>query len=64
MNNDKLLLSEREAAERLCIGRSTLRKLMAQGTIRAVHIGRSVRFSASEIQGFVARLATEDARNT
>ncbi len=61
MNNGKLLLTEREVAERLSIGRSTLRKLMAQGAIASVHIGRSVRFPASEVSRYVARLAGDAA---
>lgn len=56
MSDGKLLLTERETAERLSIGRSTLRKLMAQGAIRAVHIGRAVRFPASEISQYAERL--------
>ena len=54
-----LLLTEREACEQLHLGRSTLRRLMAEGTIKAVRIGRSLRFPAKEIGRFVADLQTE-----
>ena len=54
-----LLLTEREACEQLHLGRSTLRRLMAEGTIKAVRIGRSLRFPAKEIERFVADLQAE-----
>ena len=56
MDSEQLLLTEREACERLAVGRSTLRSLMAQGEISPVHIGRSIRFRSEELMEFVARL--------
>jgi excisionase family DNA binding protein len=51
-----LLLTESEVCERLRIGRSTLRKLWAKGTIRPVHIGRSLRFPTEEVERYVREL--------
>jgi excisionase family DNA binding protein len=53
---DNLLLTEREACERLRLGRSTLRRLWAEGAIRPVKIGRALRFPASEVERFVKEL--------
>ncbi len=59
----ELLLTEKEACDRLRLGRSTLRRLMAEGVIRGVHIGRSLRFPAEELARFVADLqAQSDGR--
>ena len=55
----ELLLTEREACERLSLGRSTLRRLMAEGAIKGVHIGRSLRFPAEELARFVAELQAQ-----
>ena len=57
----ELLLTEKEACDRLRLGRSTLRRLMAEGVIRGVHIGRSLRFPAEELARFVADLQAQAA---
>ena len=59
---DNLLLTELEACGKLRIGRSTLRKLWAGGRIRPVHIGRSLRFPASEVERYVRELTAEAGR--
>jgi excisionase family DNA binding protein len=51
-----LLLRIPEAAGALGIGRTTLYKLIGEGRIRVVHVGRSSRISLAELQAFVARL--------
>ena len=56
---DTLLLTEREACERLKLGRSTLRRLWAEGAIRPIKIGRSLRFPTAEISRFVEELQTQ-----
>lgn len=61
MHDDKLLLTERQTYERLSVGRSTLRKLMAQGFIVPLHIGRSIRFKAADLPALVDRLAEREA---
>ncbi|MCZ7535704.1 MAG: helix-turn-helix domain-containing protein [Acidimicrobiia bacterium] len=50
-----LLLTVREAATTLSIGRSTLYELISAAEIEVVHIGRSVRIPASELDAFVDR---------
>ena len=58
---NQLLFNEREVCERLRIGRSTLRRLQADGRIRPVYIGRSVRYAGSELSRFVEFLEAEQA---
>lgn len=55
----ELLLTEKETCERLSLGRSTLRRLMAEGVIKGVHIGRALRFPAGELTRFVDDLQTQ-----
>lgn len=50
-----LLLTVRDAAGLLSIGRSTLYELIAAGEIEVVHIGRSVRVPTVELVAFVDR---------
>ncbi len=50
-----LLLTVREAAALLSIGRSTLYELIAEREIEVVHIGRSVRVPQASLHAFVAR---------
>ncbi|MDW8059229.1 MAG: helix-turn-helix domain-containing protein [Thermomicrobium sp.] len=50
------LLKIREAAERLRISESTLRRLMALGLVRPVRLGRSVRVPLGELEALVRRL--------
>jgi len=54
----KHLLTEAEAGRALGLSRSTLRRLWADGTLRPVHIGRSLRFPLSEIERFVSELSS------
>ena len=54
-----LLLTEREACELLKIGRSTLRRLWAEGAIHPVKIGRALRFPSAEIARYVDELRAE-----
>jgi len=61
---DRLLYNQREVCERLRIGRSTLQHLVAAGRIQAVRIGRSLRFTETELQRFVAELEAEAAATT
>ena len=56
---DSLLLTEREACERLKLGRSTLRRLWAEGAIKPIKIGRSLRFLSSDLQRFVEEAVAE-----
>ena len=58
---ESLLLTEREACERLKLGRSTLRRLWAEGVIQPVKIGRALRFPSVEIKRFVEELQAQQA---
>jgi excisionase family DNA binding protein len=50
-----LLLTVREAAALLAVGRTTLYELIADGQLGTVHIGRAVRVPRAELEAFVAR---------
>ena len=50
-----LLLSPREAAKALSICERTLFSLTKAGEIRAVRIGRCVRYSLDELQAWIER---------
>lgn len=50
------LLSISEAQQRLSVSRSTINRLISKGEITCIHIGRSVRIPAEDIEAFVQRL--------
>ena len=52
----KLLLTVKEAAEQLGIGQTLLRELELRGDIRALRLGRAVRFEYDELERFVQAL--------
>ena len=56
---ERLLLREDEVCERLSLGRSTVRRLMAEGSLVSVHVGRALRFPVSEVERFARELAEE-----
>lgn len=56
MDTSKILLTVPEAARRLSIGRSTAYRLIEDGTLPVVHIGRAVRVPADALSEYVARL--------
>ena len=56
---EQLLLTEKEACERLSLGRSTLRRLWAEGSIRPVKVGRSLRFPSAELARYVEELQAQ-----
>ena len=51
--HDQVLLKIPEVAEMLSIGRSTVYEMITDGRLETVHIGRSVRITASSIESFV-----------
>jgi len=51
-----ILLTVRQAAEILAIGRTTAYELIAAGHLEVVHIGRSVRVPVEAVEVLVARL--------
>jgi excisionase family DNA binding protein len=53
--SDRLLLTIREAAERLAVGRTTAYELAARGELEVVHIGRCSRIPLDALEAFVER---------
>jgi len=51
-----LLLSAKEAAELIGLGRTTIYRLMDSGDLEFVHVGKSRRIPLDEAHAFVARL--------
>ena len=56
----RLLLRIPEACEKLSIGRTKLRELLAKGDLPSVHIGRSVRIAQVDLERYVARLRDDE----
>ena len=56
---DKLLLTPKEAAQQLGIGRSKLYQLIQSGKLESVLIGRCRRIQATALATCVARLLPE-----
>jgi excisionase family DNA binding protein len=54
--NEPLLLTPKEAATVLRVGRTTVYALMKSGDLHAVHIGRSCRLSLAELKRYVDHL--------
>ncbi len=63
MEHEKRLLTTNEAAAVLSICRATLYKLLTNGTIRSVTIGKSRRVSPAAIADYVKGLEREQCRN-
>ncbi len=59
---DQLLFTTEEAAEVLRVGRTTVYALIRSGDLRPVHIGRCCRISRGELDRYVERLDTAQAR--
>jgi excisionase family DNA binding protein len=49
------MYSVAEAAKRMGIGKSTIRKLMSQGELESYQIGRAVRISEEQIQEYLRK---------
>ena len=60
--NTPFLLTSREAANALAISERTLFSLRKAGEIVAVQIGKSVRFSETELRRFIARRETVEGQ--
>ncbi len=52
---EKLFIKPKEAAEVLCLGRSKIYELIADGTIPSVRIGKSIRVPVKELLEWVKR---------
>lgn len=59
--SEQILLTEQEAAERLRLSSRTLRKARAMGTLPYVLIGRSVRYTVSDLESFIETLRRQSA---
>ncbi len=57
----KRLLTIKQAAEILGVGRSTVYELIANDELEVVHIGRSARVPTSAIDDFIAQLRAQCA---
>ena len=53
-----LLLTVRQAAQTLSIGRTTVYELIAEGELGVIHIGRAVRVPVTAVTEFVDRRVT------
>ena len=60
MQAEARLLSINEAAERLHIGQTTLKRLIADGSVRSLKIGTRRLIAASDLDDFVVRLRAGD----
>lgn len=54
----RLLLTVEEAADQLCIGRTTMYALIKDGDVESVQIGRLRRVPADALPAFLARVRT------
>lgn len=60
-NNERVLLTVEDAAERLSIGRTTMYALIKAGHIRTVRIGHLRRVPADALHTYVQQLADRNA---
>jgi excisionase family DNA binding protein len=58
-----LLITIRDAAATLGLGRSTVYELIGQGRLEVVHVGRSARVPAEAVRAFVERLRRDEGLN-
>jgi len=60
MASDPLLLTVREACDRLRVGKTTFYKLIAAGQVRTVAVGpQTVRVALVDLEAYVRRLRGE-----
>jgi excisionase family DNA binding protein len=62
----KMMVSAKEAGRMLSLSTRTLYNLRQTGELRAIHVGRSIRFSVEDIKAWIARAAEgkcEDSQN-
>jgi excisionase family DNA binding protein len=60
MVDQRLLYKVTEAAKLLSLSRSEVYKLLAQGTLKSVRVGRARRIPAAELHRFVEGLVVVD----
>jgi excisionase family DNA binding protein len=54
-SSEPLLVTVREAARLLALGRSTVYELIAAGRLPTIHIGRSVRIRVEDLRALIDR---------
>ncbi len=54
----RLLLTVEEAADRIGIGRSNMFKLIRQGDVKSVKVGRLRRITPAALEDFIRKLAS------
>jgi excisionase family DNA binding protein len=59
MQNRRLLYRISEAAEALGVSKASVYRLIAEGRLRAVRIGRSARIAAEDLERFVREVTGE-----
>jgi excisionase family DNA binding protein len=60
---EPLLVTVREAARLLALGRSTVYELIARGQLPTVHIGRSVRIRVADLETLVAQKGSDQPQS-
>lgn len=60
MNNEKLLLTVGQAAERLGVGRSFLYSMVMAGEIASIKLGRARRIPVAALERFVEERMRQD----
>ncbi|PXY34221.1 excisionase [Prauserella coralliicola] len=61
---ERIMLTAEEAADRLGIGRTLMYRLIRNGEVESVRIGRLRRVPASAVQDYATRLVTGTATRT
>lgn len=64
MSGGERLLYPADAAARLAVSRRTLERLRQAGDVRAVTIGRAVRYREADLDAFIAARATTPTAGT
>jgi len=62
MNDEKLLLTPKEASKALSVCERTLYHLAKSGELRTVRIGRAVRYPAQELRRWIEKKCFEDSQ--
>lgn len=56
---EPLLVNARQAGRMLSVCERTIFNLVARGELRAIHIGKSVRFAVEDLKAWIARQHTK-----
>lgn len=61
---DRLLVTKREAAERLGVSERTIDRLVAAGRLPLIHVERAARLRVSDLESYVRGLAENGSRHS